>query len=247
MNTKTLLMAFLLIATNHLFAGTYTEGFETVNQLTTEGWVFDNRSDFIGDLSWGQGFSSVFPAQAGPDNSYILGGVGQTGGNVLCDWLILPDIGFVEQLNFYTRTVSNSPSADNLVVAYSPSGSTVTGPCVSGQPAFNGMGTGEFGDFDVLFSVNPGLTAGTYPEQWTEFNIPINGDGRIALIYFVDNVGQSPFNGNLIGIDSISTGPISPVTQGNPESVPGLNSMGTFILVALMLLMFLITSHKSRN
>ena len=245
MNSKKYLMSFLLITSAPTFAGTYSENFDAVNQLVNEGWVFDNQSDFIGDLSWGQGFASIFPAQAGPDNSYILGGVGQTAGNILCDWLILPDIGFVEQFNFYTRTVSNSPSADNLVVVHSPSGSTTTGPCVTTQPSFNGMGTTEFGDFNVLFSINPNLSAGTYPEQWTEYNIPVNGGGRIALIYFVDDVGQSPFNGNLIGIDSISIGPITPVNQGNPVSVPGLNVIGTAVLASLILMMLLFTFRKS--
>ena len=76
------------------WAGTFEEGFEDILALDDGGWIFDNRSDFVGDASWGQGFPGLFPAQAGPDNSYILGAVGQTGGNVLCDWLILPDVEF---------------------------------------------------------------------------------------------------------------------------------------------------------
>jgi len=238
------LLLILFILSTPLKAGSYTEGFETVNQLPNEGWIFENRSDFIGDLFWGQGFASVFPAQAGPDNSYIIGGAGQTGGNVLCDWLILPDIGFVEQLNFFTRTVANSPAADNLVVAYSPSGGTNTGPCVNVQPTSNGTGGNQFGDFQVVLSVNPNLTTGTYPEQWTEFNVPINGDGRLALIYFVENTGQPPFNGNLIGIDSISIGPIAP-NQGIAATVPGLNYAGMIVLITLMIALFVFTSsHK---
>ncbi|TDR23284.1 choice-of-anchor J domain-containing protein [Marinicella litoralis] len=247
MKSSIYLTILLLLLSAPLSAGSYSEGFEAVNQLPGDGWVFDNQSDFIGDLSWGQGFASVFPAQAGSDNSYILGGVGQTGGNILCDWLILPDIGMVEQLNFFTRTVPNSPSADNLLVAYSPSGGINTGPCVGGQPAFNGTAGSDFGDFQILLSINPNLTAGTYPEQWTEFNVPVNGAGRLALIYFVENVGQSPFNGNLIGIDSISVGPITPINQGTPTSVPGLNTIGVILLMVVMLLLLAVTPFKSNN
>lgn len=247
MKSTRYLIPLLFLISSQLSAGSYSEGFEAVNQLPGEGWFFENRSDFIGDLAWGQGFPSVFPAQAGPDNSYIIGGAGQTAGNTLCDWLILPDIGFVEQFNFFTRTVPNSPSADNLAVAYSASGGTNTGPCVSGQPAVTGTGGNDFGDFQVLLSVNPNLTVGTYPEQWTEFNIPINGNGRLALIYFVENVGQSPFNGNLIGIDSISVGPITPVTQGTPTSVPALSYIGIIILIGMMIMLLIYTSFSRQN
>ncbi len=136
-------------------AGEFSEGFENINQLPSSGWTFDNQSDFIGDLSWGQGFASVFPAQEGPDNSYLLGGAGQTGGNVLCDWVILPDVGFVDQLNFYTRTVSNSSApdrSDRLMVVYSASGGINTGPCVFKDVTKAAGGNSEFGDFVPLLS-----------------------------------------------------------------------------------------------
>lgn len=216
-------------------AGGFEEGFESVNDLQNQGWTFENRSDFIGDFFWTQGVVSLFTAHQGADNSYILGGTGQTAGNILCDWIILPDIGFVEQLNFYTRTESNSPAADRLVVAYSASGSINTGPCVVDQPALQakGAGTADFGDFEVIYQVNPNLNAGGYPEQWTEFNVPVNGDGRLALVYFVENVGQSPFNGNLIGIDSINVGAGAP--QGVTTAVPGLGVWGILILLVTML------------
>lgn len=226
----------LVFADNSAKAGQLEEGFEFVNQLTNNGWIFDNRSDFVGDLSWSQGFAKFMSAQAGPDNSYILGGVGQTAGNILCDWLILPDVGFVEQLNFYTRTEGSPIAPDRLVVAYSESGGTNTGPCINNQPAKNGLGNGlnDFGDFEVIFSVNPNLSVGGYPEDWTEFNVPVNGNGRLALVYFVEDVGQAPFNGNLIAIDSINIGSIPP-TQGVVQPVPLLTLPGILLLLGLLL------------
>lgn len=234
---KSILAAALLL-TGTADAGSFSEGFEDVNQLTSQGWIFDNRSDFIGDLFWSQGLNSTFPAHDGPADSYLLGGAGQTSGNVLCDWLILPDIGFVEQLNFFTRTETGSMAADRLVVVHSPSGSTNTGPCVNNQP--NGLnGISDFGDFQVLTSINPDLVNNGFPQQWTEVNVPVNASGRLALVYFVENVSQAPFNGNLIGIDSLSVGPGTP-TGSNLIAVPGLSLWGLLILTWLILLLYLL-------
>lgn len=212
-----------------VLAGGFNEDFDQINQLPNEGWVFENRSDIIGDAFWSQGVSKLFPAHQGPSNSYLLGGAGQTAGNVLCDWVILPDLGFVEQLNFFTRTQSNSISADRLVIAHSPSGGTNTGPCVTNVPARGGE---DFGDFTVIGAVNPDLQAGGYPEQWTEINVPVNGTGRLALVYFVEDVGIPPFNGNLIAIDSLGIGTGGPV--GTPTAVPGLSGIGLVVLTLLM-------------
>ena len=232
-----LIFNLLFIFNNNAKAGQFEEGFESVIQLSNNGWIFDNQSDFVGDLSWRQGVAKFMSAQAGPDNSYILGGRGQTAGNVLCDWLILPDIGLVEQLNFYTRTEGSPLAPDRLVVAYSESGGTTTGPCINNQPAKNTLGQGlnDFGDFEVIFSVNPNLAVGGYPEDWTEFNVPVNGNGRLALVYFVEDVAQAPFNGNLIAIDSISKG-TNPPTQGTTQPVPLLSLPGMILLLVMMLL-----------
>jgi len=223
----------ILLLTQLAKAGGFEETFEDIIQLPMSGWVFDNRSDFAGDLSWSQGVESLFPAHDGPANSYILGGVGQTGGDILCDWLVLPDIGFVDQLNFYTRTANNSTGADRLVVVHSPTGGTNTGPCVDGNP---GKGMAEdFGDFTPIFYVNEPLNTGAYPEEWTAFNVPVNGGGRLAFVYFVENVGQPPFNGNLIGIDSLSVGSSGSGSGTTARAVPGLNHFGLLLLFGLMI------------
>ncbi|MCX7552565.1 choice-of-anchor J domain-containing protein [Marinicella sp. S1101] len=245
MNTYTLLFLMSLTLGDSFFgtalAGEFNEGFEDINQLTSEGWVFDNQSDFIGDLSWNQGFASVFTAHAGPDDSYLLGGAGQTAGNVLCDWVVLPDIGFVEQLNFFTRTESNSIAPDRLVVAYSASGGTNTGPCVVSDVNQAAFGSSDFGDFVPLFTVNPELLPLGYPNEWTEYNVPVNGAGRLALVYFVEDVGQNPFNGNLIAIDSLTTGPGSPPVLGVARPVPSLSVLG--LLLVFVLLLFAAKRH----
>ncbi|WP_223787970.1 choice-of-anchor J domain-containing protein [Marinicella meishanensis] len=213
-------------------AGGLPEDFTNINNLPNDGWTFENRSDLIGDAFWSQGFANLFPAHDGASDSYLLGGVGQTAGNVLCDWVILPDLGFVEQLNFFTRTQSNSISADRLMIVHSPSGGINTGPCVAGDPVRGGQ---DFGDFVVIGAVNPNLQAGGYPEQWAEVNVPVNASGRLALVYFVEDVGQPPFNGNLIALDSLGIGPGAPA--GTPTAVPGLTGIGLVVMSGLMLLL----------
>ena len=235
------LLATVLLFTGPVKAGSFSEGFEDINQLTPDGWIFDNRSDLIGDLFWSQGFSSTFPAHAGPDDSYILGGAGQTAGDILCDWLILPDVGFVEQLNFYTRTETGSMAADRLMVVHSPTGSINTGPCIMDQPNATQGPINDFGDFQVLTSVNPNLINNGYPQQWTEINVPVNATGRLALVYFVENVSQAPFNGNMIGIDTLSVGPGTPAGSTDIP-VPGLNLWGVLILTWMVLLLYLLVT-----
>jgi hypothetical protein len=241
--TKAKIIAFwlvLMVTSNVSQAGEFEENFEDIGFLNDNGWVFDNRSDFVGDGFWFQGNPVVGSAQAGTANSYIIGNRGQSAGNILCDWLILPDIGFVEQLNFYTRTEVNSARADRLVVVYSASGSINTGTCVTSDPKAMQKGglTGDFGDFEVLMAVNPNLIDGVYPEDWTEFNVPVNGDGRLALVYFVDNLSQAPFNGNLIAIDSINIGAGTPPMQP-PLAAVSVPSLGLWSLIILMVIMLL--------
>ena len=62
------------------------------------------------------------------------------------------------------------------------------------------------GDFtSLLLAINPGLSAGGYPESWTEFSVTLSGlsgltSGRLALWY---TVPDNSVNGNYIGIDTV--------------------------------------------
>ncbi len=233
MNNNTVMALIILLSSPFVRAGGFSEGFENINQLPGNGWVFENRSDLIGDAFWSQGFDQFFPAHEGPVNSYLLGGVGQTGGNVLCDWVMLPDLGFVEQFSFYTRTETNSVAADRLLLVYSEENNPQTGPCVFTDPTRSGGY--NLGDYDLVLAVNPTLQPGGYPDQWTPFNASVNGSGQLAFVYFVESVSQSPFNGNMIAIDSINVGPAGP--QGTPTAVPGLSLTGMLVLSGLMILL----------
>lgn len=85
----------------------------------------------------------------------------------------------------------NSNFADRLLLVRSPSGGINTGDCLNG-----------FGDFsETLVEVNPNLTSGAYPEDWTEYSYLIDATGRVAFVYFVEDAAN---NGNYVGIDNVN-------------------------------------------
>lgn len=164
------------------------EGFEDVGNLPN--WILDNQSDPNGSSSWFQGNKSVFLAQSGSEASYVAANFNNAGGENICNWLILPDLGYLQTLSFWSRTTSGAIFPDRLLLLHSPTGGINTGDCING-----------FGDFTrSMIEINSELSPNTYPEAWTEFNTNINADGRVAFVYFVEDIS---INGNYIGIDNL--------------------------------------------
>lgn len=184
------------------------QGFEDVNNLP--GWIMSNQSSPIGETSWfqGAGNATIMTAQSGEPNSFIAANYRNTGGTsednaTICNYLIMPDIGNLESVSFYTksRIASNNFNIypDRLYVVYSPTGDIDTGNCTDG-----------FGDFtETLMVINPDLTLEStapegYPLQtWEQFSADVNGDGRVAFVYFVEDAGFYGENSNYIGIDTV--------------------------------------------
>ena len=165
------------------------EGFEDVSSLT--GWIIDNQSNPVGSTDWFQGNDSIFNAQSGSNTSYIAANFSNGTGTDICNWLIMPDVGFLQTLNFWTRTSAGSTFPDRLLVLHSPTGGVNTGDCVN-----------DFGDFTTtLLEINPTLSSGTYPEIWTQYSQLIDATGRVAFVYYIEDTAN---NGNYIGIDSVS-------------------------------------------
>ena len=202
------------------------EGFDDVTNLP--GWIMDNRSNPVGTTDWFQGNTAVFSAQAGPVDSYIGANFNNTSGSDICNWLIMPDIGFMESVSFWTRTSTGSTFPDRMFVVHSPAGGTTTGDCF-----------GDFGDFtDSLIEINPTLATGGYPDSWTQFTADVNSSGRVAFVYFVSDGGPVGANSNFIGIDSVSTfAPARPI--------PSLQWYGLALLV-LALLVFGMRRAKAK-
>jgi len=175
----------------------FSEAFDDITTLPGAGWSQQNNSVPLGLTNWFQGNSTVFPAHAGAPTAYIGANFNNTtGANTISNWLITPvlDFAVVGRCSFYTRTVTGSPYPDRLEIRYSTAGaSTNTG----GTPT-------SVGDFTTLVTtINPALTVGGYPENWTQFiaNAPASGTGRFAMR-------------NYIGIDTLVCEDRSPTPVG---------------------------------
>ena len=183
------------------------------------GWIFSNQSEPIGQTDWfqGAGAATVMLAQGGEPTSYIAANYANTAGEtgapgLICNYLIMPDLGNLETISFYTRSsfANNNYNVypDRLYMVYSPSGEINTGNCTDG-----------FGDFsETLLTINPDLTqAITAPDGyplvlWDQFVTEVNGDGRVAFVYYVENAGFYGDNSNYIGIDTVEW-TLAPLTE----------------------------------
>jgi hypothetical protein len=184
----------------------FNEGFEDITTLPGKGWFIQNNSAPPGLGSWFQGNPTVFPAQAGPANSYIAVNFdSSTGSNTISNWLLTPTIEFRngDIITFYTRTTATAAFADRLQVRLSTNGASTN---VGTDPT----GVGDF--TTLLLDINPTYVSGPtggYPVGWTQYTIRISGlsaptNGRLAFRYFVENGGPDGNNSNYIGIDTFS-------------------------------------------
>lgn len=178
------------------------EGFDNFNALPSKGWNFQNLSNPLGDISWFQGDTEIFDAQAGPVNSYLGVNFDSVNGlGTISNWAITPMLTYSDgdTFSFYTRTEAGSTWPDRLEVRLS----------TQGNSSNVGSTATSVGDFtSLLLTVNPGLTIGGYPEVWTKYDITLNGlasptTGRIAFRYFVTNGGTDGDFGDYIGIDTL--------------------------------------------
>jgi hypothetical protein len=186
------------------------EDFNNIDNLSLSGWVFSNQSSPLGETSWFQGNNLLLIAQEGESDSFIAANYRNTadsaedeGESTLCNYLIMPNLGDLASVSFYTRSriASNNFTIfpDRLYMVYSPTGEINTGNC-----------TDDFGDFtETLLVINPDLTQETtspegYPLiAWEQFSSEINGNGRVAFVYYVEDAGFFGANSNYIGIDSV--------------------------------------------
>ncbi len=223
------LLAGLAVVLNLKAEQVLVESFNNVSNLAANGWVLDNRSNMPSSTTWAQGDGTLFAAQAGNANAYIINDT-STGVDVVCNWLIMPDIGFIDQLSFYTRAQGLANEVTRMFVMYSPTGAINTGDCVSVPPEKTSQGVSAFGDYQVLMSINDTQAANAYPQDWTQFTVDVNGGGRVAFLYYMET-GVPNFNSGTIAIDTITRSTLT------STSVPSLN---TYTLAALIFLMFFV-------
>lgn len=165
------------------------------------GWTVKNLSQPPGTLGWFQGNESVFDAQQGAPNSYVAANF-ESGAEVstISTWLILPTSTYRngDTLSFFTRTAALSEWPDRLEVRFSNVGGTDVGATATSVGTFS----------TLLVSINPTLSVGGYPEDWTQYSATLSGltsptTGALAFRYTVSDAGLFGVNSNYIGIDTV--------------------------------------------
>jgi uncharacterized cupin superfamily protein len=186
---------------NSRMANLLAEGFDDITTLAGAGYTFVNASDAIGTTDWFQGNTLVFDSQAGAPDSYIGANFNSTAGSIINNWMITPVLNLEngDEITFWTRTVTASIFPDRLEVRLSPDGSATAPASPTGVGSYT----------ELLLEINPTLTAGGYPEVWTEFTAVVSGltgavNTSVAFRYFVTDAGPVGNNSNYIGIDSLS-------------------------------------------
>lgn len=195
--------AIVVSSINPVHAQAFTEGFEDITTLTSQGWYMQNNSTAIGSTTWFQGNTTVFAAQSGTATSYIGANFNSTTGNsTISTWLLTPNRTFKngDTFTFYTRCSPDNMYADRLEVRMSTNGASTD----------VGTGPTAVGDFTTeLLTINPNLQTSVYPyASWGFFTITISGlsqptSGRIAFRYHVTNGGPSGVYSDYIGIDNV--------------------------------------------
>jgi subtilisin-like proprotein convertase family protein len=186
----------------------FAEGF---NVVPPAGWFTQNNSAPVGVTGWFQGNTTVFPAQAGPADSYVGANFNNTGSvGTISNWLLTPELALKngDQIKFWTRIPDGTEFPDRLEVRMSTAGAGTN----------VGADSTSVGSFTtLLLSINPALTTGVYPKVFTQFTATVSGlgaptTGRIGFRYFVTDGGVNGTNSNYIGIDSFEYVPLLPVT-----------------------------------
>lgn len=199
------ILFILALFSSSLYSQGFVEGFDTVTNLFSNGWVQQNNSTPLGSGIWAQDNGNFpDPIPSPPTNSSIVVGYtsiasGQSGD--ISNWLITPTISMSpgDSIIFYTISYQNSAYPDRLEVRLNRNNTTDVG-----------SSTTSVGDFDTtLFTINPNLitTSGGYPMIWKRYACIINGIApltacRIGLRYFVTDGGQTGSNSSTIGIDN---------------------------------------------
>ena len=204
--------AVLLGAATAAQAQSFTEGFDNLGGQLPAGWLGVNNSSqsaFGGQaVPWSvQPFAflqtGLLSPHTGDGFAVATFGSSTALNGTLSNWLVTPEIMSLkngDQFSFWTRTVPVSTFADRLEVRLSTAGASAdVGSSETSVGAFT----------TLLLTINPTLTAGSYPTTWQQFTVTLSGlnapvDGRLALRHFVSGAGQNGTNGNVVTIDDFA-------------------------------------------
>jgi len=187
----------------------FTQGFESMDDLLSQGWVLTNLSDDTGD-GW-----SIQSSTGNGELPYEGGGLlydsyaasaGFTG--IISDWLISPKL-FLQngdKISFYTLSHgsvgygSSGAYGDRLQLRLNTFN---TSDSIGSTSTDVGYFTKPLLDINPLYKVSP---PNDYPSTWTKYEATISGlnkpdSGRFALRYFVELNGG--VNGDEIAVDKL--------------------------------------------
>jgi hypothetical protein len=211
-------------------AGSFTEQFDSVGNLTAKGWVLKNLSEPQGTQGWRQGryesaqgmqykFAGPVPfigfpafnATKSPTDfiSVDVSAIGGTGN--ISAWLISPQLPMKngDKISFYTRTADDSQYPDYTRDRLQVRANYTDGTANVGGDA---LSVGSF--TTVLLDINSTYIEnfnGGYPEVWRKYTITLAGipsgvtsTGRFAFRYVGVDAGlQGPNFASIVGVDQL--------------------------------------------
>ena len=183
----------------------FSTSFESMDELTSQGWIFRNLSDEAGE-GWSIQSSTPFGGETAYDgNNLLFNNYAASNGfsGIISDWLISPKIYFQngDKISFYTLSNgSNDGYADRLQLRLNVFN---TSDSIGEFSDEVGNFTSPLLDINATYKVSP---PGDYPTTWTKYEATITGlnqpdSGRFALRYFVELNGGA--NGDEIAVDKL--------------------------------------------
>lgn len=200
---KTILLSLLASAMGAAHAGVLLEeGFDNIDNLSPQGWVFSNGSVPPGAVSgWYQGFQEAFPAQSGAANAYAASNfnAAQPGG-VLDNWLLTPEFSLATTVTvtFWLRSELAPGFSDQVRFGFTEGGATLD---------------------DYLLATS--VTAPT--GGWTQYTLTLGSQGSGATGRFAFQHFGEADSANYVGLDTLT---ITAVPEPSSAMILGLGLAG---------------------
>jgi PEP-CTERM motif len=218
-----------------------SEGFNSVNTLSSAGWAFQNNSNPAPSVTtptanWNQGVAGdPINAQAGTAASYIFAGFDSSPGDAggangqVSNWLLTPELDFSQGGTFtiYTRTFLGNQANERVDVRLSNAGAgTDVGTSTTSVGTFTTL-LQTIGSLSTPFAYPGALSVTNIWQQFTFTIAPGAGSGRIGFNYVGNDAGQNGSSSQFVAFDTATY-----VAVPEPSAALGLLTLGSFGLTA---------------
>jgi hypothetical protein len=223
-------------------SASFVEEFDSVNTLSSKGWVIRNNSMPVGQSSWRQGRYEATPISTAPTKGGFIGpvpyvgfpaysinktphdfiscditAIGDMGGNggTLSAWLISPALPMKngDRIVFHTRAIDDSNYPVYLKDRLQVRLNRVDG---SANVGLTESSTGNFGT--LLLDINPNYTENDpsgYPRTWRKYTLTLSGLPAVGI-------AQGRFAFRYYGVDA---GFFGGTSGANYPSLVGIDSL----------------------